>query len=221
MPPKRRTYRKRKPVKGKKLTRYEKKEVVSLINKNIETKIFNFQINAFAVSNLGVLGIGATSIPQGISEFQRIGDDIKLMRIDFRVQWSPTLPVTAANDFYNVCRMIVFQWCDQDTILLPVVADILDLGPSGFIDVNSFYNHNQRKSYRILYDRKVTLAIPATDPAATVSFKGSVKPKRHDVQYQNALVTGVNRIYYLAISDSGAVAHPLFSLNSRVHYKDA
>lgn len=135
----------------------------------------------------------------------RSGDEIYITSFQFRYYLT-------VGDSYNVIRMMFFQWQQDDT---PTAADILADTSSN--PVLSPYRKDTSGHYKILYDKVHVLDTYNTVQKASGFISKSLKKK---IKYDGGTTTGQNKIYFLNVSDSAAVAHPSYFLTTQLNFKD-
>lgn len=207
-------------LRGRKLNDKQKKQVKTLIKRRQELKFYVAQVNIGAVSTTP--GVGAFFAPaQGTNDSQRDGDRAELCgTMDIRMSVFPN------TDTYNFLRFIVFQWKPNTT---PTAADVLLTGPTGAIDILSQYSHDSRQQYTILMDKNLYLngyhtAVGETGASYAVirHYKIKLGKKVHkDVQFVAGTTAGTNKLYWIIMSDSGAIPHPNYSLDAKTFFRDS
>lgn len=196
-----------------------KKACVKIIKTAAEKKHNDVSISATAATAAGTLNTTLNTIIRGTSDYrERVGDQItpKSLQIRFRAYSQG-----AAIDRSNFVRLIVFQW--YDTVVTPVVADVLDNTTSVLSTENApnaFYNWNNKLKFRVLYDK--TLQVSSEGPSTARHTRMVTKGFR-PIRYAGALATDLtsNGIYILYISDSTTVDHPFVNIHMRMNYVDA
>jgi len=207
------------------LNRKQRNEVKSLIKKDVELKYLSSSIPSTAVSTVAVVNGVPFDVTQGILDQQRIGDAYTLAgSVELRYSWT-------ISDTTNICRFILFQWRGQTYALnpIPTAVDILINGPTGVIDVYSHYNHDNRFSYTILYDRTVNLignGTAGTFPGTTstqmyIHKRVSLKKAQKEVQLVAGGGQGKNRLFLCYVSDSSVVNHPTLFGETKMFFRDA
>jgi len=177
------------------------------LSQQIEPKHFDVAFSSTAGSGgSGVLYLSA--IPQGTTDITRVGDRLTLRSLEAR--WD-----TVYADATNIVRFILFQWIGDAVTDVPAITDILESVPYVF----SAYNWDIRHKVRILHDETVSLA----DVGPKV-HQGKVKIGLANTQ-QRFLAASTNieagGLFALFVSDSAAIAHPVYNLYTRVAYNDA
>lgn len=203
----------------KALTAPQKKQVTKIANKVVnrrsETKHHN------AVQNYTAFGavyppvpVDLTLIPQGILDIERVGDRCTLVRMVLRLLVERP---ASAGSVSSTQRVLVFMW-KPNTV--PVASDILNIGPTGLIDINSDYNHDTRQEYKILMDKPIVQTIISNTQRYNKYLKFKLKSVPKDLQYVNASTVGTNHIYIMYITDASAVSYPNINYHSRIYFRD-
>lgn len=158
-------------------------------------------------------------INQGDSENTRSGIVISPERLDFYLRISTENPLTTGDS--NVLRVIVFRWFDET---FPAITDILYDNTAGiwtgypYIDIPTVWNKKPR--FQVLSDKRMILDEDDSDysfyytkkkfrSGSTIHFSG---PSASDIENKN--------IFFMIMSDSGVVPHPVFSGYSRLTFRD-
>jgi len=161
-----------------------------------------------------------TAIPQNTSDTGRIGDQVNLLSYQFKYH-------VACGDPTNIVRVALFQWLEDDTVVVPTATQLFQLGPSGSAgDIYSTWNHDRRKMYRVLYDKRHFLAGNGT--AATSPFSASTqrhhnhrgKFKKKTIEYVSALTTGMGNLYICYVADSSILPNPTITYDLEFYYTD-
>lgn len=196
-----------------------------IINKSRELKFHAYTALGQAISSTGTLTGLPCDVPQGDTDTTRDGDSYDLAgNIQFKFQ-------LLASDTTNLVRLVWFQWKDISTAAgpSPAASDIFFPGPSGAVDVWSQYDHDNRKSYKILFDRTYNLVgngTSGTFPGTTTtqiyrSTTVSLKKARRKVQLKGGGLQGTNRIFFLPLSDSSAASHPVLTYTTKMFFYDS
>lgn len=181
--------------------------VLKVLRGNIEPKYITASTTAQTVDWLGGLN-SFTDIVQGSAQTQRVGDELRLKSIDLRYQ-------IACADTTQCMRIIVFQWF-QNTV--PTVNNILYSNGTAQAPFGAL-NFEQRRNYRILYDRMHSLDI-ITEIQNGVHVRIWKIPKRNIVFTTTGTTVGNNKCYIYFISDSSVAPHPTLTWQIRVNYTD-
>jgi len=214
----------RRKFRGRKLNKRQKKEVKTIISKRQELKYFvPAQVNGAASSNTpGVASL--SDVPQGDSDTSRDGDRLQWAgKMDIKLSFVGT--IGTAGDLYNTYRFIIFQWHPNTT---PVPLDILLTGPTTNVDVYSQYNHDNRQQYKILLDKTLTTvgfltgtSYPQSNYIVNRRYIVSLRRASKYAQFVAATTAATNKIYYFLVSDSSLIAHPTYSLSTKIFFRDS
>jgi hypothetical protein len=157
-----------------------------------------------------------TSIPQGATQGERVGDMIFLDHTDYTIHYT-----TANADIFNIARVIVFQWNPPSGSLAPGTTSILE-DPNTF-GVHSPYNYEGRQDYRILYDRSFALSGVASAPTinSNIIVRGSINNNYRRVVFNSGTISGTHKTYFLHLSDSSVAPNPALIIQFRTFYYDS
>lgn len=185
-----------------------------MIASRVEKKYYDRLLSTIGTPSAGTI-THLTTIPQGVGDTERVGDEIELRKMTIRLNLESNAQV-------GIVRFIFFQWIPSTTSG-PTVADLLVLGASGAVDNTSQYRHDSRQSYRILYDRIWHLNgdIGVTNGQTTTSFVTpvfTIYPKRKKLEFIDSLtVYCASGIYLLSVGNASATCAGTF----RSHYTDS
>lgn len=154
-----------------------------------------------------------TNVAQGTTDSDRVGDRIYIKSV--QVRWNMKIA-----DVYNQCRVILFQW-DQDNSGLTMQR----LLAGTLVGTNNAplapYAHDFSKDRRILYDKSFILdgvdKVAETD--TTYVTRGFMD--RRIQYYSGSSTTGNGFLFLAVISDSSAINHPTLDFVAKVTYTDA
>ncbi len=151
----------------------------------------------------------SSTIGQGTSTTQRIGDTIELDHMDLKYSWSYA-------DAFNRCRLMVI-W-QPGFASAPTVSTFLQNGPSGSPDFLSFPPTALfRNGARVLYDEVVEVA----QNWQSTQQRFLRIPIKQRITYNSGATTSLNgEIYFLSISDSSIGPNPIISMAARVYFRD-
>lgn len=230
------------PVEVKKpermLTDREKQQVKRMIGDNLELKYVNSYLTEAASTSGGVI-TGCTDVPQGDGDSDRSGDRIKICgTMEIRGSVRADVATGAVSQTVAYIRTILFQWHPTSDSTFgaaskPTLASILLNGPSGAPDVYSFYAHDSRQNYSILYDETFKPQGIAYGATPTISgntdnshyFSRKVplaKKVRAQLQYSAASsVIATNHIYMMTLSNLASQAqNPRIVWSVKIFYRD-
>lgn len=220
--------------KGKKLNLRQKREVKRIVGVRQESKYFSAGaafFNITATPGFTQLAL----VPQGVADGQRVGDSIRLRKLDLRLQ-------ALVGDYYNTIRVIVFRF-NAPSGVAPTTAETFDASASGAEYVLCPIPAQQKeKKYHILLDKVFQLSAQvAWSSAGTVNslssapapgVSSSVKHSRHILYGKRigtktikfdagATTTSTGSIWICYVSDSGFTPYPALYYNARLTYSDS
>lgn len=206
---------------SKPLSKKQKSQVKSIVNKNLEKKYYIAANGTTAVSPGPTLNpIDLLAPTQGTSDNdQRIGDAIKLKSAEIRM----SLRTSKTDEFI---RVIVFQYKGDSSLAAPVLTDLLQstsaVNDAAFI--SSYTNDKKRAGrFHVLHDRVHFMGTNGDDGCprnVAVSKRLNLKFASKDVSFMNGGVEGQNKIYMYVLTD--AVTTPLLlNYYAKIRYTDA
>lgn len=200
------------------LNRTEKKQVKKLAVAAVKPMMELKHHDTAVVVNVTNATFGSDLInpTQAITDTGRIGDRIHLQSVSFSLRMSYA---TAA-----VMRIMLVQWHDNTADNGINATDLFQFALSGGVfdanTINNIYNIDQTKKFTVLYDRKFSFN-PQLSAVSLVKTKNIYIKKRFrkEVQFNEAVTSGTNKIYLLHFSDTATAG----GLNGycRVRYYDA
>lgn len=153
-----------------------------------------------------------TYVSQGTDYTNRIGDSIKLQKIEFKAAL-----VKSNSSITTTCRCIIFRDLDNYGTA-PTISDVLDAGAAGG-NVLAQYNWLNRERFSILYDEMFTLDQVA-NPGEMIGWKAA---HEGHVKYVGtaaaAASNGKGSIYILMVSDE-ATNTPTYRHSTRLTFTD-
>lgn len=160
------------------------------------------------------------TIPQGDTEVERVGVEINPKYLNMFLRLTTENPLTTGDT--NVVRLIVFRWFDNS---FPLATDILYNNGAGifsgynYVDIPTVWNSKPR--FQVLCDKRVVLDEDSSDHCF-MKFNHKFR-KGAKIHYSGSSPTALENknLFYLLVSDSGVVPHPIFNGYSRITYKDA
>lgn len=213
-----------------------KKKCRQIANCISEKKFFGAnQITAGGVNFDSTPGVvqSLSDITVGDTVSNRDGNSVEIRSIEFN--WWVELGASASAPSQQAFRIILFQWFANDSTA-PLLTDILETSiPQGVAENHlAPYNHNKRYLYKVLYDYRGHIQV-AIGGAAPVTTDGSqkvgstsklqiIKGMKHKIAYDSAAVTGINKIYLLALSSvptATGTGRPILRFCSKLNYNDA
>lgn len=215
------------------LSKKERKAVKKLIRKEQEVKFHIPFENAANMDSTPII-IGCTDISAGTTDNTRIGDKLRLTEKMF---FKYTMNVDVGNDAAQqviLCRLVLFQWhptTQSGGATEPAASDVFINGPSGAVDSQSFYNHDKKQDYTILYDKCITMVGPGTSTSNAYNpsmikngFKiVSLKKARKNLQFvATSGVTATNHIYLMYLANvANDLQNPLLTWSAQIFYTDS
>lgn len=185
-----------------------KREVKTLLARRSELK-YIVDTQSQNVSTSGFIKKITDGIPTGSTTGQRIGDMINARSVELHGN-------ILRGDASNFVRIIVFQWRVSDSTA-PVLGDIIG-SPAKWWDG---YNGDKRSYYTILWDK--TFPMSQNGSNDVVAFKKKIyKRMASRLEYETGASNspGTHMLYYILLSDSGAIGHPLVNIYTKFNYKD-
>lgn len=206
----RRRFRRTRRAASKAVKTYVRSALRRQLRFSVESK-YHIQVYDNSINGNGVVS-RLSAMAQGSSDILRVGDKINLGAFRANFRWTRNSTDTTAQ---RHCRLIIFQWCNNDALYTPQVTDIITNVTYGTLRM---IDHDNLHAGLIvpLYDRLFTL--DADDPSVDQSIV--LKPRRRHVDFYQSGVNGTNHIYFLAISDA-ALDTPALQLMTKVNFTDA
>lgn len=204
------------------LSKWQKKEVKSMLNrfesKRIETKRYVQEFTGSATTTPAFLDL-TTGIAQGITDEQRIGDQITVKSITIR----GILYITpATGDIFNNIRLTLFQWKADPAVDTPS-AGVLWY-PAFYSAGHAYFSPFQlstKSKYHIIKDKMYTMTLTGENECLhfkIVLHKGFVRNITYDELSGTA---SINTLYLAVQSDSNVTVHPGYALSSEIDYTDS
>lgn len=194
------------------LSPLQRQQVKRLVNSGAETYQYDNTVTAVSVSTTATVQAGISTPPQGVQDGQRTGDDVELMRLEFRYTW-------AGADATNIVRVILFRWYENNGSNPPTAAQILQASTNPISSIN--HDSIREKKLHVFYDKTHYTSLNGPLAGGKVCHFSQKQMGRKSIAFDNAAITGEGLIYALFISDSLAATHPALNWYSRLEYKDA
>jgi hypothetical protein len=215
------------------LTAVERREVRNIakgiVNGQQEVKHFQFGFTPASALATGFT-VPISQVVQGYGGNTRDGDRITPLRLRmaYSIVCSSNTLLAAADQYDNV-RVIVFRWHDDSTPALPTMASILtNAGSTDYTLAN--YNRDQAPRYKVLYDRVHLLVntpiwngaatLYEVGPGSVVTVETTLNLGKTPIDFQGALNTGSEQLFFLYVSDSGFTPHPQLQAQFEVAFYD-
>jgi len=190
----------------------QKEEVKSIVKRKLEINYLNYIPAAMSLFNTPFINDITSAISQGITDNQRIGDQLEGINLEMRVHLY--LPTSATLGFY-FSRIIIFQWRVDTTSVVPTAPDILLLGTGGTVNYTSLYNHDKRSLYKIMYDRTFCQNGVCPDSMTSngaIYTRKFLKIPHKVISYDSVTTTGIHHIYLMVLG-SGTSSSDCSKLN--------
>lgn len=198
--PYKKTYKKR-VYKKRALTKNQKKEVKKLIMSVPEVKHHDISATYGQIDYANAT-ISLATIVQGDDDNQRIGNIIRPKSLDFNLNAYLNLSSVSTNPAH-VLRCIIFKWHEDNQLLNPTSAHILNTVAQPLITASQYnLQGKDQKLWSILYDR--CFSISSTKGLCldrNIKLQGTV-------QYgASGATTAHDCIYLLLVADDITGAH--------------
>lgn len=216
---KRRRFRRR-PGLNKRALRTVSHMIEKKIEEAPEKKYYDTYFNGNVISTTQT-DQSLTDVSGGTGSNQRIGHDIDLISIQFK------LAFTVA-DSTNIIRMVLYQWLDDPIDLtnvpFPEYTQLFEYGVTTGITVTSqlfspLIITGRAGSFKILLDRYIVLDTTSSPVEVVEGFIN--KKFRKKVHFDTGATYGPNHVNIMLISDSAAITHPTVDGYMRVRYTDS
>jgi len=142
-------------------------------------------------------------IPLAVGTNNRTGPTINLNKIFLNL-------TCVLADTTNVFRIVLFKWLMNSASDAPSLAELFGT-PSD--PVTSPFNGSKPSRFKILVDERIRLDIAHVEELRSYKLKQNSK-----LEYEPGFNTGRNHIYFLVVSDSGAVPHPAYDIVWQLQY---
>lgn len=206
---KKKTYRPRTTLAGRKLNYRQKRQVKRLIGNRTETKYHDFVVNSSITAGGGVSAMVAPA--QGIKDTERVGDSIQLKKLVYNLAFSGA-------DTTNIIRFIIVRWSLNSATSSPTVTDILETATP-----TALYNYDQynQGKFHVVFDRSFACTAVGWNLYVARGAIWGKKLGRKKMQFNEAATSGLWQFFWLAITDSVAASHPTIVGDMRLEYTDA
>jgi len=181
-------------------------KVLKSVDKQKQDKYLEYNLQTTVSNTVAFVDISST-IVQGITESQRIGNQVRLKRAKLRYN-------VASADTTNFMRFIVFRWKVSTTSDTPSDAELWL--PNSSFQWYSQFLPTKPSRFQVIFDK--TVALSAQGPSCA-NYEVDI-PLNWNCAYDTSVNTGKDHLYFAYISDSAAPAHPAMSLNMLLHYHD-
>jgi hypothetical protein len=202
------------------LTSSQKQEVSILLSNKLkrrhELKYFDVFLNT--QNSTATVGISLlTTIPQGVTQSQRVGDSVRLVKMEVRFN------VTLANsDIYAIMRWFFFRWRVPTSTANPTGALLFSLSTTQ--GVYTTLNYENKSMYTLIsQDFFENLSGIATAPTNNSQINRVLTINLNDslLQFElGGVTTGTGHLFFTNFSNSAIAPQPVYTFVSRVWYYD-
>lgn len=205
------TYKKRKS----KNSYVTKEQVARMLKVKTELKYFDTTLTPTAVDFNGACR-NISLIPVGTNNNTRIGLTVLPTRLDWKIRWA------GASNPSNICRLIIFRWKMASGSDVPAPNELIVPTLLGSSEAPlSPLNQDERGRFEVLYDKNYNVFTNNLE-GSVLTESGTLKLAKKPIEFASAVTTfGINTIWYMVISDDGALPFPVFSSCFRLHYTDS
>lgn len=196
------------------LSALQKRQINRMIQMKEEIKIKDINFVAAGISTTATTLV-LSAIPQGVDQGSRISNQIRV--IGFKINWQ-----VYCADTTNVVRTIFWTYKSNSQNFAPTGNLVMNYGSSGVsVQPDSQYNWQNRKDYKIHYDKEYDLSINA-NPMEITQVRVNIPQKYQQVDFiTDSGTTGLNHLCLTTVSDSAAASHPYITGTVRLFYQDA
>jgi len=160
-----------------------------------------------------------TGIPNGDGQDEREGNRLTGVNLHGHVTLRGD-PAGGGDEVTDV-RVVIFRWNEDLSVQTPTNADIME-------DINnlgSSYNINNRGKFKVLWSRYFTLVNNEDNPAFRKTLRYYVKLTGPKILYDGAGAGDGDgkkfQIYFMTLSNSPDVGHPIYTINNTFRYTDS
>lgn len=197
---KKRKYTKTYKTNGKPFTKAQYDAIKKITQQDLEKKHHDTQI-AINISN-ATFATDILDPPQNTTDTGRIGDQIRIESVSCSLRLAHTINATM--------RVMVVQWHDNTADNNINATDMFQFALTGAVfdanTINNIYNIDQTPKFTVLYDKKHTFN--PNYSAGLISKTLNLyfdKGFRKQVKFNEAVLSGVNKMFLLLFSDIATV----------------
>lgn len=201
------------------LSKVQKTQIKAMLNrKDTISKELKYIDMSLLNTNTGTTWnvYNLTVIPQGLLDSNRVGDEVEVKDIELRIRTyvNSSAGVTNAS---SVLRVVIAQYYEDTTIAALTAGEFFSTTTGGSAYLST-YNHDTRRTYKILYDDSMTVNATGEASASRVIM---VKPGRKKIRFVGAGNNAEGHIILLTVSDTLSTLYPpTVDWYSRVNYVD-
>jgi len=163
----------------------------------------------------GTILPGFVSVSQGVGVSQRTGNAIRVTNLILNYNIAQI-----NSDIISQNRVIVFQFRPSSSLVMPIVADVLET----VNDVQSMYNWELSNQYVICYDQVFfqsgTATVPTTSSNCGRYGEINITAAKKTLEFTGASALGSYQFYLLVISDSLIAPFAVMDYTSRLVYEN-
>jgi len=215
MPPRKKAIRR--PRTGKTVRSIARQEAKKVVAKSIETKSRDSQLAYAAVdATIGIVNSFTSGMIRGTGDTEYIGQQITPISLD--VRWIMDMFASSADNF-NSFRVLIIQDKAQG---VPTIANIFESSGNNRTPLSAI-DRLFNETYKIVYDSGTMLVSASGGPSLQKVGHIHISGKRlRKIVFNDAVATPESGgLYFIIVSDSTALSHPLFTYYARLQYKDA
>lgn len=207
------------------------KEAQKVVNKNIETKMFDSRVTPASVTSTGsALRMltnysTATNILQNVGDSSYIGTAIKPVGIMLRLSLVGQAS-GALSDYYNKFSVCIWQNVGLFNPAGNTMSAVYESTGNSEAPLSAF-NRQFNNRMRVLYRKELTVGAVVENYDGSIPHEKQIKVyiparKLRGIKFSDAAGNVEKGDIWLGIvSDSGVIPHPSFSAYWRVYYQDA
>jgi len=191
-----------------------------MMKKGVEPKLFDVQALPGTFSRT-TAPIKLTSIAQGVSIVQRVGDQCNLRYMEVRFNLYPSAAAVISPQF---ARVMIFRW-DEDDAVAPTLLDVLTSFTAGAgvwpTVVPWNFSNVQEGDLRVLFDKVYPLVYGVAGSGSQQGACDHVRIglKGAKIVFNAGAVTGTGHLYMVTILGSDSTG--VIEYQTRVVYEDA
>jgi len=221
------------PARNNTLSPYD---LIQIRRPKVEVKLF--PIGALSQSYFNAAAgqylIDLTTVTQGVSGAQRVGDHLHATRLHLRGVINNGVGTTANSR--NVTRIIIFQYFGDGSVAnKPIISDFLQTSAANVgTTYGSFstFDIDYARQHRVLWDSGLILTfgtaqiavtgVPQIGVFHTIDKEIPLDQAERDIHYYNGATSGDNHIYMLVTADQVTqTTNPTWTYSSEFRFVDA
>ncbi len=184
-----------------------------------ELKVSQIDIRDMVTNAAAPLLLQITGLAQGDAQDEREGNRIQGVNLHGHVTLQGD-PVGGGQDITD-CRVAIFRWNEDISGVQPTGADIMQ----DITQLGSSYNINNRGQFKILWSRYFTIVNSDDNPAFRRTLRFYTKLTGPKILFDGAgggaATAKKYHIYFMVLTNSPDVGHPILTLNTTFRYTDS